>query len=121
MKRVIRRGVFETNSSSTHSLTMASGEDYTKWENGEILFNDGGFFTKEEAIEELKNDKYFNKYNPNFDFSNEEAVEDALKEEGYYTYDHYWDYKCEEYETFSRSYKTDSGEEVVAFGYYGNN
>ena len=38
MKRQIRRGVFETNSSSVHSLTMCSGEEYKKWENGEILY-----------------------------------------------------------------------------------
>ena len=28
MKRQIRRGVYETNSSSTHSLTMCSEEDF---------------------------------------------------------------------------------------------
>ena len=28
MKRQIRRGVFETNRSSVHSLTMCSGEEY---------------------------------------------------------------------------------------------
>ncbi|WP_313584682.1 hypothetical protein [Lacrimispora sp.] len=30
MKRQIRRGVFETNSSSTHSLTMCSEEEFEK-------------------------------------------------------------------------------------------
>lgn len=34
----IRKGLFETNSSSTHSLTMCSEEDYDKWENGELFF-----------------------------------------------------------------------------------
>ena len=38
MKREVRRGVFETNSSSVHSLTMCSGEEYKKWENGEVLY-----------------------------------------------------------------------------------
>ena len=32
MKRQIRRGVFETNSSSTHSITMCSNKEYEKWE-----------------------------------------------------------------------------------------
>ena len=36
MKRQIRRGVFETNSSSTHSLTMCSRDTYSKWERGEV-------------------------------------------------------------------------------------
>ena len=30
MKRQIRRGVFETNSSSTHSLTMCSEEEFSE-------------------------------------------------------------------------------------------
>lgn len=46
MKRVIRRGVFETNSSSTHSITMVSSEDYNKWQNGELFYCDGEFITK---------------------------------------------------------------------------
>lgn len=32
MKKQIRRGVFETNSSSCHSLTMCSEKEYEKWE-----------------------------------------------------------------------------------------
>ena len=31
MKRQIRRGVFETNSSSTHSLVMCSEEEFEAW------------------------------------------------------------------------------------------
>lgn len=36
MKKQIRRYVFETNSSSVHSLTMCSGEEFKKWKNGEV-------------------------------------------------------------------------------------
>lgn len=121
MLRSIRRGVFETNSSSTHSITMVSGEDYAKWENGELLFNDGGFITKEEAIKELKNDTWFIKYHPDFDFTDDDAVDEILRENDYYTYNQFWDYKGGDYETFTDTYKTNSGEEVVAFGYYGYN
>ena len=38
MKRQIRCGVFETNSSSTHSLTMCSEEEFEAWKRGEVLF-----------------------------------------------------------------------------------
>lgn len=34
MKRQIIRGVFETNSSSCHSLTMCTQSDYDKWKDG---------------------------------------------------------------------------------------
>lgn len=37
MKRQIRRGVYETNSSSTYSLVMCSGEEYNKWCSGKLL------------------------------------------------------------------------------------
>ena len=40
MKRQIRRNVFETNSSSTHSLTMCSEEEFEQWKKGEVLFDE---------------------------------------------------------------------------------
>ena len=33
----VRTGVFETNSSSTHSLTICLLSDFKKWKNGEVL------------------------------------------------------------------------------------
>lgn len=36
MKRQIRMGVWETNSSLCHSLTMCTKEQFEKWKNGEI-------------------------------------------------------------------------------------
>ena len=35
MKKQIRIGVFESNSSSTHSLTIVSEDEFKKWKNGE--------------------------------------------------------------------------------------
>jgi len=35
----IRVGVFETNSSSTHSLTIVPEEEYEKWVASELLFD----------------------------------------------------------------------------------
>lgn len=37
MKVQIRRGVFETNSSSVHSLTMCMKSDYDKWASEDIF------------------------------------------------------------------------------------
>ena len=39
MKRQIRRGVFETNSSSVHSLTMCMESDFNKWVAGELVWD----------------------------------------------------------------------------------
>ena len=56
MKRQIRRGVFETNSSSTHSLTMCSKSEYDEFEKGNMYIERWGskLYTKEEMIEKFK-------------------------------------------------------------------
>ena len=47
----IRVGLFETNSSSCHTLIFATKEEYTKFKNKELLynFNINKFTTYEEA------------------------------------------------------------------------
>ena len=111
MKETIRRGVFETNSSSTHSLTMCKEDVYTKWKNGELYFSrwDKDFITKEEYEKILKkqctcdrDDDYF-----------EESDCDCDVE--YMTYEKFWDDVSYDFETFE---DTEFG--IVAFGYYGH-
>lgn len=92
MLRVIRRGVFETNSSSTHSLTMVSKEDYDAWERGEMLLDRWS----DKLVKKGEKVKY----------------EDELQTHNEYFYD-------SELETFEQSFTTKSGEEIVAFGKYG--
>ena len=124
MKKQIRRGVFETNSSSVHSLTMCSGEEYEKWENGKVLFwgERDKFATKEEIIEELKNMRYIwgNKelWYPDVNWDDEDEVSDVFSDESIKTCEEY--FENEWYETFEDRYTTPSGDEVVAFGYYGH-
>ena len=112
----IRRGIFETNSSSVHSLTMCSGEEYQKWENGEVLFWkwEGKFGTKEEMIKMLKVKSWLS----NVDWGDEDAVNDVFLDEGINTCEKFFE-DCD-FETFEDRYTTSSGEEVVAFGYYGH-
>ena len=54
--RLIRRGAFETNSSSTHSITMCKESDFDKWKNGELYFcnDDGNFYDEEGRIKVIK-------------------------------------------------------------------
>lgn len=68
MKTQIRKGTFETNSSSVHSLVMCNKSDYDKWEQGKVfLFRGSGyaypdgnkpqvnhFYTEEEAWDDAK-------------------------------------------------------------------
>lgn len=122
MKRQIRRGVFETNSSSVHSITMCSGKDYEKWENGEVLFweDKNKFSTKEEIIEEMKTMTWYDgslRY-PNTNWDDEDEVDEIFSDERIKTCEDYFD--DEYFETYEKTYITPDGEKVVAFGYYGH-
>ena len=37
--KTMRQGCFETNSSSTHSITMCMESDFLKWKNGEMYWD----------------------------------------------------------------------------------
>lgn len=52
--RYIRRGTFETNSSSCHSLTLASKKDYDMWTNGDAFLFYGKFVPINEAYVQIK-------------------------------------------------------------------
>lgn len=94
----IRIGVFETNSSSTHSITIVSKENYNRWKNGEMLFDqDSESIVKipEDYNEETQDDKY-----------------DYLK-----TYDDW--VNGSEMEDYFAEFKTEHDDEIVVFGRYG--
>jgi len=110
----IRRGVFETNSSSTHSISILPQEDFEKFKKGEIFRQDypEKFLTKEEVIAFLKEKE------PEANLENEDVFSDLANEYEFRTFDNYsGDY----YETYEEHYTTKSGDKIVAFGYYGNN
>lgn len=115
----IRRNVFETNSSSTHSITMCSKDEYNRWEKGELYLYRWGdkFKTRDELIEMLKTDAYYRLRYPNEDWNNPDTIDEILEDEGWLTEEQYWD--DVDMETFCESYTTSSGEEIMAFGYYG--
>lgn len=108
----VRGSIFETNSSSVHSIVMCSESDYDRWVAGELLYKDytDSLVTREKAIAEIE--EWDKKYNP--DKVGQPITEEVLNEYGYYSHDAFWDEKDEYFETFSESYNG-----VVAFGYYG--
>lgn len=125
--KTIRRSVFETNSSSTHSITIVSKKDYENWEKENLFINTDSwaslsenknktFVTKEEAIEILTNSKY----PPDEDLNslNEEDFLEVLRDNGFKTKERYDDEM--EYEKFEKEYTSESGDIIVAFGYYGH-
>ena len=54
MKQEIRFGVFETNSSSTHSVVLLNDKEYNDWKDGKIRISVyGNIITQEELEEEI--------------------------------------------------------------------
>lgn len=102
----IRKNVFETNSSSTHSMTIVKKEEYDKWVKGEyyLWVDDWEFILKEEALvirEDLfKQGKDINKWD--FPLSFEE----------------FRDYDIVDYDHILEDFNIDNID-IVAIGYHG--
>ena len=96
----IRQGVFETNSSSTHALAICTQEEWDKLKSEEYLVNE---------------------YNINNIVSKDDprAINDPESwNEWYITLDELVNSK--DFEFFTSHFTTPSGDEMVAWGYYGH-
>ena len=96
----IRQEVFETNSSSTHALAICTQEEWDKLQSGEYLVNE-------------------------YDINNIVSKDDPRSindpeswKEWYITYGELYDRSY--FEFFTRHFKTPSGDDMVAWGYYGH-
>lgn len=97
----IRQGVFETNSSSTHAIAICTQEEWDKLQSGEYLVNEwsiNDIISKDDpkAINDPDDDNWDSRY---------------------VTYEELYDES--EYEFFTRHFTTPSGDEMVAWGFYG--
>ena len=136
--RQIRNGVFETNSSSTHSLTMCTQEEFDKWINGEILFDyyNGCFreITKLSEKEKMGAREHYNRCKSTYWKDWGQLSEDEIQE-WYNSYFNtilrqqnseyedlmtYADWQNNyDLEQFIQHYTSPSGDKIVAFGKYG--
>lgn len=143
----VRQGVFETNSSSTHTLTICTKEDYEDWKHGDKFWLDNDWgklqtsksFVTSEELEELT-EKYNEEEQKRIDAGDEYAkvldIDKVLNERRDYDSwnDSYWDterssleaYTMDDwyarngdFETYERSFTSPSGDEMVAFGAFG--
>ena len=140
MKRQIRKSVFETNSSSTHSLTICTEEEYNKWKNGEILFNKWSEkfvelkeYTLTDEIKELamldyngKRQKYWKEWEELSEEEKEELYLAKIEEKkerdlaGAITYREYEnDSWYDDLTDYLEYYTSPSGDKLVIFGKYG--
>lgn len=130
----IRQGVFETNSSSTHSITMCESSSFKKWKDGELYIN-----LNKEGDEQFLLTDVAKKWNKDFILNNHDKITWFTKENyenyetdelGYvidYSYADYcyisynqWCTMFNCYDIYSNDYETKSGDKITAFGYYGH-
>lgn len=105
--RTIRRGVFETNSSSVHSMTMCSKSEYDKWKNGEVYYN--LWRRCFVPCDEEENGVPYCK-----------MTDDTRRDYGILTIEEYDAYIDDSYyESFYRTYTASNDEEIIAFGFFG--
>jgi hypothetical protein len=111
--RQIRIGTFETNSSSTHTLVIVNKDEYEKFKNGEMIWNreEGKLQTIEDAKKSLIADR--KRWDKSFEAS-EDEIEELIEDETE-TYDEFGS----GYETFEQEFETQSGDKIIAFGYFG--
>lgn len=116
----IRKGVFETNSSSVHSLSILNAEEFRNWENGGYLYGDVVYNFEEAKKRLIEKINCSNCREENFKSWSQKEWEESLNEWGFETVDKYNERVTYDYETFERSFTTPSGDKMIAFGYYGN-
>lgn len=125
--RQVRVGTFETNSSSTHSITMCSDSEYQAWESGKLLHVEDSwgsdseyakkdFVTFDEARDIILKNRYAG-------VSPADVTDDFIREHGHeysiYTYDYFFENYRSGLEYYVETHTTPGGEKVVAFGMYG--
>lgn len=151
MKVQIRKGVFETNSSSVHTMTVSKKDFYDRIEDSQVylkmcMLNEYEFLNRDEAIEwnieklrsglvwvdealfveyrETGNMKeaYGNLYGYN---SFLEKFADVVKWDPYNFYfniDECEFYMCDhDYHLYAQTYRPDEGDALVMWGYFGVN
>ena len=135
VKRQIRRCIFESNSSTTHTCVLMTKENYNKWKSSYYYCyyeeNYGlsylpeekkprlnNIYTLEEAINFIKLDKYFDEETEKIPYEDEDELENFLSDCGFISYDKYFydDYL----ESDENWITTPNGENIVAVCKYGH-
>lgn len=103
----IRQNVFETNSSSTHSLVISTEDEFSRFSKGELVycqynngpFKSGKFYSKSEV------DAYAEEHEDEFDEYDFQTCDDIFENEYL--------------EVFEEHFTTPHGDQMVAFGNFG--
>lgn len=132
MKIQIRHNIFETNSSSVHSLTMCDLAEWNDWQADLTYFNlSDQTFERQDVIDRIIEEKfssYLIEEKITFKGENSEDKRDMKfnefayewkRDNEYYSAEDFFDSFGDTFETFTEYHHTKSGEQVVAFGFFG--
>lgn len=140
--RIVRKYMFETNSSSTHVVVICTEEEFKKFKNGELFYytRTGELCEKPEWDEISLRKSYFNwkaqkldngyVYNNRYYKSLDDLIydtdnikvsqEELESEKNEYEYEDYWEFNTrEDMEYSEKRYTSPSGDKLVVFGYGG--
>ena len=117
----IRQGVFETNSSSVHSMIMCNDKEYKKLDREELFIHpwNDSLMTFDEAVDRYYKDCSVYDAELFKQKSREEQIETLEENDVAYSLEG-WLNRHEYCESFEQTYQTGSGEIIHAVGYYGN-
>ena len=113
--KTIRYGVFETNSSSTHSICICTQSEFDAWQKGQLYYDswDEKMIAEKDIPSDVRELIHLDEYaDENQDIVDE--IQDAK-----YCYQT-CDYEEEGLEWYKKTFTTPSGDKMVAFGWYGN-
>lgn len=84
MKQQVRKGIFETNSSSTHTLSLVNKEMWEKFKNNNdvyfSIYENNSLATKEDIEKSNDYKNFVEDYYPNFNNLNKDEKDDVFKE-----------------------------------------
>lgn len=118
----IRHGMFETNSSSTHSLIICSEEEYKQFRRGELFAcaESKTLLTIDEVVKKLQTDPCYRELPPLPSPVTPDSLAAYLEEHDLEWEITSWgDWREIELEHFEDHHTTKSGDKIVAFGVYG--
>ena len=120
--RTIRRNVFETNSSSTHSITISTEKEFKDLKAGKLYRCDGELWTLADAknwIEENR-PEVIHELDEYIRLEDYDSIAELLEEYSIETYD-IWEDRMEDQglDVYEKHFTSPSGDKLVAWGHYG--
>lgn len=126
--RTIRHSVFETNSSSTHSMTIMSKRDYDRWRSEPDSYydeNNREIISGDQRREMARKDIIDYRKQYDHEHLNDRITDEELDE---YIIDNLYDYPLSHHEFFDtdyletdvNEYRTESNDEIVICCKYGH-